>query len=64
MNNYLKYSSMAVQMGVIIGLFAYAGYRLDGHYKPKAPYFTMFLSLTGVGIALFTAIREFIKPDK
>ncbi len=64
MNKYLKYSSMAVQMGVIIGLFAYGGYKLDGHYHMQKPIWTMVLSLIGVAIALGLVIKDFVKPDK
>ena len=64
MNNYLKYSSMAVQMGVTIGLFAFAGYKLDEHFHTKLPYWTIGLSLSGVGISLYSVIKDFIKPDK
>jgi F0F1-type ATP synthase assembly protein I len=64
MNNYLKYSSMAIQMGVIIGVFTFIGYKLDRRYKLKQPYCTIVFSLLGVGIALYTAMRDFIKPNK
>ena len=63
-NVYLKYSTMAFQMGVTIGLFAFGGYKLDEHFKTKIPYFTIGLSLIGVGISLFGVIRDFIKPEK
>ena len=64
MNNYLKYSSMAFQMGVTIGIFAFGGYKLDQHFKFGGPYCTLVLSLIGVGIALYSVIKDFIKPDK
>jgi F0F1-type ATP synthase assembly protein I len=63
-NVYLKYSTMAFQMGTVIGLFAFGGYELDKHFNTSHPYFTIALSLTGVGISLFSVIRDFIKPDK
>jgi F0F1-type ATP synthase assembly protein I len=62
MNSYLKYSSLAVQMGVIIGAFAYLGYWLDGHYHSAKPWYTMGLSLLGVGLALFYVFKDFLKP--
>jgi F0F1-type ATP synthase assembly protein I len=63
MNNvYLKYSSLAFQMGATIGIFAYAGHWLDGHYHTTTPYYTIGLALVGVGIALYQAIKDFIKP--
>jgi len=64
MNKYLKYSSMAVQMGVTIGLFAWAGYKLDQHFHTSNPYYTIVLSLLGVGLSLGLVIKDFVKPDK
>jgi F0F1-type ATP synthase assembly protein I len=61
---YLKYSTMAFQMGATIGIFAYAGYRLDRHYMSRIPYFTIILSLIGVSISLYSVIRDFINPQK
>jgi F0F1-type ATP synthase assembly protein I len=55
---------MAFQMGTVIGLFAFGGYELDKHFNTKHPYFTIALSLMGVGISLYSVIRDFIKPDK
>ena len=63
-NTYLKYSSMAFQMGVTIGIFTFIGYKLDEHFKLKTPYCTIAFSLTGVGISLFTVFRDFMKPNK
>ena len=61
---YFKYSTMAFQMGATIGIFAFGGYKLDQHFKTKAPYWTIGLSLVGVAIALFSVIKDFIKPPK
>lgn len=64
MNGYLKYSGMAFQMGVIISAFTYLGFRLDNHYKTTVPYFTAGFSLIGVGVSLYSIIKDFLKPDK
>lgn len=64
MNKYLKYSSMAFQMAATIGIFAFIGYELDKHFKIQQSYCTIGLALLGVGISLFTVIRDFIKPEK
>ena len=61
---YFKYSAMAFQMAATIGLFAFAGYKLDEHFRLKPPYATIVLSLLGVGISLYTVIKDFIKPEK
>jgi F0F1-type ATP synthase assembly protein I len=64
MNKYLKYSSMAFQMAATIGLFAFIGYEIDQHFRIKNSYSTIGFALLGVGISLFTVIKDFIKPDK
>jgi F0F1-type ATP synthase assembly protein I len=64
MNNYLKYSTLAIQMGVTIGLFAFAGYKLDQHFRSVTPYWTIGLALCGVGLSLYTVIKDFLKPSK
>jgi F0F1-type ATP synthase assembly protein I len=55
---------MAFQMGATIGIFVFAGYKLDEHFKLKTPYCTIVLSLVGIGISLYNVFRDFIKPDK
>ena len=61
---YWRYSSLAFQMAATIGLFAFGGYWLDKHFQSKVPYWTIGLALLGVGISLFTVIRDFTKPQK
>ena len=63
-NPLLKYSNLAIQMGIIIGLFAWGGQKLDGHYKNPKPVFTIILSLTGIAISLYLVLKDFIKPKK
>jgi F0F1-type ATP synthase assembly protein I len=55
---------MAFQMGATIGIFAFGGYELDKHFRLAHPYWTIALSLVGIGISLFNVFRDFIKPDK
>ncbi|AMJ67346.1 AtpZ/AtpI family protein [Hymenobacter sp. PAMC 26628] len=53
-----KYSGMAFQMLATIGLSAWAGTWLDGHYHTKTPWFTIGLMLAGVLVALYQVIRS------
>jgi len=62
LNAYLKYSGLAIQMGVIIGLGAWGGTALDAHYHTRKPVFTIILSLLSIVIALYLVLRDFIKP--
>lgn len=64
LNQYARFSGIAIQMGVIIGLSAWGGKKLDEHFNLNKPYLTIVCSLTGVAIALYLIIREVIKMGK
>ncbi len=55
---YVKYTSMGFQMLVIIGVFAFAGNKIDHYRGSKTPLFTALLSLIGVVISLYQVIRQ------
>jgi ATP synthase protein I len=57
LNSYVKYSGMGFQMIGIIGIFTYAGYKIDESQQTKTPIYTGILSLTGVLISLYVRIR-------
>jgi uncharacterized membrane protein len=61
-NFFFKYSSLVIQMGVIIGLFAWSGHKLDAYLQNRKPVFTIILSLSGIAIGLYLVLRDFIKP--
>jgi hypothetical protein len=56
-NSYLKFSGMAFQMIAVIGIFTYAGYKIDVAANHHAKWVTAALSLTGVFISLYLVIR-------
>lgn len=62
--DYLKYSSIGIQMMVIVLLFTFAGYWLDGKAGNSKPLFTVFLSLAGVAIALIWVVKETARKPK
>lgn len=62
-NNYLKFTNMAMQMAVIIGLGSWGGYKLDEYYANKTPVFTIVLSLLSIVAALYVSLKDFIKPN-
>ncbi len=62
-DDYIKYSGMAMQMGFIIGLFVFVGLRLDAWAETRF-IFVLLGSLTGVGLALYTFIRQAYADDK
>ena len=64
LNDYAKYSSLGLQMAVIIGGGVYGGYRLDQHYHNRTPVFTIVLSLVSIAIAMYIVLKDLIKPKK
>lgn len=63
-NQFIKYSNLALQMGITIGLGAWGGNKLDQYFKNTTPVFTIILSLLGIGAALYLVLKDLIKPSK
>jgi len=57
-NAYAKYTGLAFQMIAIIGIFAFAGYKIDEATHHDTKWVTAALSLAGVFISLFIVIRS------
>lgn len=64
LNSYAQYSSIAIQMFVIIGLGTYIGVKLDEKIPNKYQGFTITLSLISVLLAIFFVIRKIISNSK
>lgn len=60
-NKYVRFSSLGIQMGVIIFVFTWGGMYLDSYFLTKTPWYTVVLSLTGVIGSLTLIIREVIQ---
>lgn len=63
-SKYAKFSMIGIQMGVIIGGFAYLGVYLDDKYDNKTAWWTLGLSLFGVATSLYILIKEVINMSK
>lgn len=63
-NSFLRFSNLAIQMGAIIGLSAWGGSKLDAYFKTEQPYYTIFLSLAGIGASLYIVIKDVISSSK
>ncbi|TAE39758.1 MAG: AtpZ/AtpI family protein [Sphingobacteriales bacterium] len=61
--SYVQYSGLVFQMMGIIGLFTFAGYKLDQNQASKTPIYTAILSLLGVCISLYMVIKSLKKTD-
>lgn len=57
-NSYLKYSGMGFQMIATIGLFTYAGYKIDQGANHQTKWVTAIFSLAGVFVSLYLVIRS------
>jgi len=56
LNAYVKYSGLGFQMIAIIGVFAFAGYKIDESAHHQVRWVTAALSLIGVFISLYIVI--------
>jgi membrane protein DedA with SNARE-associated domain len=59
-NAYLKYSGMAIQMGVIILIGVWAGKQLDSRMNFQKPWLTLAFSLLAVAAALYISLKDII----
>lgn len=57
-NVYVRFTSVVIQMGVIIGGFSWLGVYLDKKQHLKTPIWTIILSLLGVFIAMYLIFKE------
>jgi hypothetical protein len=58
MNSYAKFTGLAFQMIAIIGLFSYAGYRIDAAAHHGVKWVTAALALLGVFISFYMVFRS------
>lgn len=63
-NYYAKYSAMAFQMAVIIGLGTFGGYKIDHWLGLKFNIFTIVLALVSVVAAIYFVVKDLLKPKK
>lgn len=57
-NIYLRFTSVAIQMGVIIAGFTYLGSYLDARQHTQKPIWTICLSLFGVIASMYLIFKE------
>ena len=62
-NKYVKFSSLGIQMGLIIFVFTKGGLWFDSYFETETPWYTVGLSLTGVIGSLSLIIREVFKMN-
>ncbi len=57
---YARYSSMAFQTGIVIGMFTWGGFELD-KWLETSPIFLAIGLLLGLVIGVYLSIKDFIK---
>ena len=57
-NAYLRFSSLAIQMGVVIFFGCYSGNYLDDYFSFKKPILTVVLSLISIAAALYFVYKK------
>lgn len=62
-NSYLKYSSLALQLLIVIGVFGWLGYKLDQYLGVKFPAFTLLLGFVAFGGMMFQVYRSINKDN-
>lgn len=63
-NKFIKYSTLAFEMGAIIGLGTYAGVKLDDYFLFNKPILTIILSLFSVFGSLYLVIKQVLNDNK
>ena len=61
-STYLRYSSLGVQLLVVIGVFGWLGYLLDNYLEIRFPAFMLLFSFVGFG-GMMVQIYKSIKKD-
>jgi len=61
LKNYVRFSSLTLQMGIIIAGGSYLGKYLDLQSENQAPIFTIIFSLLAIFIALYISLKGMIK---
>ena len=64
LNSYVKYSSLATQMAVIIAAGIFFGEYLDKTHTLETPIYTIILSLLSIFLALYYVIKKIINYNE
>lgn len=62
-NRYLRYSGLAIQMVVTIGLMAFIGYKIDAWLQFKFPLFLLLLTFISFGGLMYRLYKSLQKDN-
>jgi F0F1-type ATP synthase assembly protein I len=60
-DNFIKYSSLGIQMLVIIIAGVFGGYKLDTMMNNSFPWFLLSLSTLALVVAIYHAVKDFLR---
>ena len=63
LSNYARYTSIGLQIIVVILIFLFAGHKIDGWTHQSFPIFTLILSIIGLAAAMWFMVRELMRKD-
>ena len=64
LSSYARYTSISFQMIAIMLLGVFGGMQLDKWLMTGFPVFTFVLTIVAVVLAIYSAIKDFLKNDK
>ena len=56
-SNWLRYSSLGIEMALIVGVAVWGGVKIDERRQGTFPLFTILLSAVGLVVSLFYLVR-------
>jgi F0F1-type ATP synthase assembly protein I len=62
-NNYIRYSSLGLQLVALIAVAGWLGYLLDGYLELKVPVFLILFVVAAFGGFIYNLYRSFNKPE-
>jgi F0F1-type ATP synthase assembly protein I len=63
-NGFVRYSGIAFEMLAIIGIFTFVGWKLDRWLQNKFPVFVLIFSLSGIGLGIYVAVKDFLRKNE
>jgi len=64
LNSFIRFSTLAFEMGIMICVGAFGGDWLDKHYRNDKPWFTIGLSLLAVIGSIYLVIKSLMNDNK